>query len=188
MLKKLSLLLLLAAPWPCAAAGPQVYAVRDCFTVNVPAGWRREGEPYGLTDQEKKVYGADFIAPRGGEFPVRISVSYYAPGNLQHPTHEKYIRQHSTPPLGANLDGKVYGKVADGRAGNYYAKVFERKTFEYFPPRTLKAKKVFIYEKFYVVPVKKGFFVLRYSAPADVARANRTAYEAAVASFRPLLR
>lgn len=188
MLKKLAFLLLLPAPLPCAAAGPQVYTVKDCLAVTVPEGWVREGEPYGLADREKGVYGADFLAPGGGEFPTRFSVNYYAPGNLLQPTYEKYIRQHATPPLGANLDGKVYGKVKDGRAGNYYAKVFERKTFEYFPPRSLKAKKVFLYEKFYVVPIKKGFYVLRFTAPMDAAKAASKKFDAAAASFRPLMR
>lgn len=171
-----------------ASAGGQSYTLKNCFSLTVPGGWSREAEPYGLSDSEKKVYGTDFLAPDPGQIPVRISVKYYAPGNLVQPTYEKYIKTHASSALGANLDKKVYGKVTSGKAGNYYAKVFERKVFEYFPKRSLKAKKIYIYEKFYVVPVKHGFYVLRYTSPMNLARANLKTFESSAATFRPLIR
>ncbi len=189
MFKLISLLLLLLSPAaPCAASQTQLYTVKNGFTVSLPAGWIRETEVYGLTGGEKGVYGADFLSPGGGEYPSRISVGYYAPGNLENGTFEKYIRRHSKPPLGANLDGKVYGRVKNGRAGNYYARVFDRKIFEFFPPRSLKAKKVFFYEKFYVIPVRKGFYVLRLTAPMTTARAAAKLFDAVAASFIPMIR
>lgn len=181
-------LLLLSCACPCAAAQSQLYTVNNAFTVSLPAGWAREAEPYGLSDREKGVYGADFLSPGGAEFPARISVDYYAPGNLENGTYEKYIRRHSKPPLGAGLDGKVYGPVKNGRAGNYYAKVFDRKTFQFVPPRSLKAKKVFFYEKFYVVTVRQGFYVLRLTAPLTTAKAAAKTFDAFAASFIPLAR
>lgn len=181
-------MLLAAAPAVAAEKQGQEYTYKDRFTVVFPAGWDRNPEVLGLTDEEKKVYGAEFLGPASGPVRTSISVLHYAPGNLLHKTHEKYIKLHSSPPLGDNLDGKVYGKVSAGKAGNYYARVFERKTFEYFPKRSLDARKYFIYEKFTVVPVKNGFFVLRYSAPAELARKNLAQYEALVASFKPLMR
>ncbi len=188
MLKLISLLLLLPPAAPCAAAQSQLYTVKNGFTVSVPAGWVREAEPFGLTDLEKGVFGAGFLSPGGGQFPSRISVDYYAPGNLENGTYEKYIRRHSRPPLGASLDGKVYGGVKNGRAGNYYARVFDRKTFQFFPPRSLNAKKVFFYEKFYVVPASRGFYVLRLTAPMTTARAAAKMFDAVAASFIPMIR
>lgn len=178
------------AAGPALAEAPvdQTYTEGKYFTVNVPSGWVKKDEALGLTDAEKKVYGAEFFGPQAGKFAVRIGVQYYAPGNLVQPTSEKFIKLHSKPALGVNLNGKVYGKVAKGKAGNYYAKVFERKTFEYDPPTALHPNKIHIYEKFYVVPVKRGFFVLRYYAPMDLAKANLKQYEALVASFKPLTR
>lgn len=187
MLKTLSVILLLSAAAPCAA-GSNLLTVRNCFTVVMPEGWAMEKDTYGLTNGEKQVYGADFLEPGRKEFPARVSVNYYAPGNLENGTYEKYIRRHSKPPLGANLDGKVYGKVKPGRAGNYYAQVFDRKTFELVPPRSLKARKVFLYEKFYVVPVSRGYYVLRLTAPMDSAKAALKKFEAAAASFMPAIR
>jgi hypothetical protein len=177
-----------AGPALAGASSGQVYTEGKYFTVSIPAGWVKKDEGLGLSDAEKKVYGAEFFGPQAGKFAVRIGVQYYAPGNLVHPTQEKFIKLHSGPALGVNLNGKVYGKVAKGKAGNYYAKVFERKTYEYDPPTALEPKKIHIYEKFYVVPVKRGFFVLRYYAPMDLAKANLKQYEDLVASFKPLTR
>lgn len=185
MLKILALLLAQAAAF--AGAGTP-YLEKGCFTVVFPEGWAQQEQAFGLGEAERRVYGADFAAPGAGLIPVRISVKYYAPGNLLHKTHEQYIRRHAKPPLGANLDGKIYGKVSDGKAGDYYAKVFERKTFDYFPKRAVNTKKYPVYEKFHVVPVKQGYYVLRYTAPLEKAKEAARHYEAAVASFKPLIR
>ncbi len=180
----------LSAVDPSAAAAPEArtYTEAGYFTVAVPAGWVKKDEGIGLSDAEKKVYGAEFFGPAAGKFAVRAGVQYYAPGNLVQPTAEKFIKLHSRPALGVNVDGKVYGKVKEGKAGSYYAKVFERRTYEYDPPEALHPKKIHIYEKFYVVPVKNGFFVLRYYAPMDLAKANLKKFEEFVSSFKPLKR
>lgn len=184
----LKTIVLLAAQAAAFAGGVTPYLEKGCFSVIFPEGWTKQEQAFGLGESEKKVYGADFTAPGEELIPVRISVKYYAPGNLLHKTYEQYIRRHSKPALGANVDGKVYGKVGDGKAGSYYAKVFERKTYDYFPKRAVNAKKYPVYEKFHVVPVKQGYYVLRYTAPFEKAKAGAPQYEAAVASFKPLIR
>lgn len=190
MLDLLTALALCLAPAPAAAAnaGGQAYTEPGYFSVTLPAGWTKKEAGLGLADGEKKVYGAEFFGPESGGIAALIGVRYYAPGNLLHATPEKFIKLHAAPAIGVNLDGKVYGKVENGKAGNYYAKVFERKTFEYMPKDALHPNKIHIYEKFHVVPVKNGFFVLRYYAPMDLAKASLKQYEAAVASFKPLTR
>jgi len=187
--------LLIAAAF-CLAAGPasgetpagQAYTEGKYFSVVFPGGWVKKEEGLGLSDAEKMVYGTEFFGPAAGGLAVRIGVHYYAPDNLVHKTPEKFIKLHSQSALGVNLDGKVYGKVKAGKVGNYYSRVFERKVFEYLPANALHPKKIHIYEKFSVVPVKSGFFVLRYYAPMDMAKANLAAYEAVVSSFKPLVR
>ncbi|MDA8131661.1 MAG: hypothetical protein M0011_09185 [Elusimicrobia bacterium] len=181
-------LLLAACPALAVAPAGQTYTEGKYFTFKVPDGWVKKEEGLGLSDSEKKVFGTDFFGPYSGELGVRLGVHYYAPGNPVQPTAEKFIKLHAAPAIGVNLDGKVYGKVKAGKAGNYYAKVFERKTYEYKPENALHPKKIHIYEKFYVVPVKNGFFVLNYYAPMDLARANLKSFETAVSSFRPLMR
>lgn len=175
---------------PAGAAGPagQAYTEGNYFSVVIPAGWTKKDEGFARPDSQKKIYGAEFFGPVAGEIAVLVGVHYYAPGNALHPTPEKFIKLHAQPSIGVNLDGKVYGKVQAGKAGNYYAKVFDRKTFEYMPKDALHPKKIHIYEKFYVVPVKSGFFVLHYYAPMDLARANLRLFDSVVASFKPLTR
>lgn len=187
--------LLLAAAL-CLAAGPalgetpagQAYTEGGYFTAVIPAGWVKKEPALGLSENEKKVYGAEFFGPASDGLAVRIGLHYYAPDNAVHKTPEKFIKLHSRSAIGVNLDGKVYGPVKPGKAGNYYAKVFERKVYEYLPAEALHPKKIHIYEKFAVVPVKNGFYVLRYYAPMDLAKANLKSFETVLSSFKPLVR
>jgi len=181
-------LCLAAAPSVGAAPAAQAYTEGEYFTVTVPEGWTKKEPGLGLSDAEKKVFGAEFFGPAADGIAALVGVHYYAPGNLLHATPEKFIKLHAAPAIGVNLDGKVYGPVKNGKAGNYYAKVFERKTYEYQPKDALHPKKIHIYEKFHVVPVKNGFYVLRFYAPMDLAKANLKQYEAMAASFKPLKR
>ncbi|MGD9641842.1 MAG: hypothetical protein AB7V08_03785 [Elusimicrobiales bacterium] len=193
MRKILALAILLApAAAPAADAGKEAgmtHTETGYFEVRFPAGWEKTEGAFGLSDSEKKVYGAEVSGARDADgLAPRISARYYAPGNLLHKTAEKFIRTHSRPALGAALDGQQYGPVKKGLAGKHYARVFDRKIFEFTPQESLNPKKIAVYEKFHVVPVKDGFFVLRYTAPAAAAKTHMKAYEAAVASFKPLNR
>lgn len=193
MRKILALAVLLAPAAALAAdAGKETgmtYTEKGYFEVRFPAGWQQAETPLGLSDAEKKVLGAEFSGESDADgLAPKISVRYYAPGNLLHKTAEKFIRTHSRPALGAALDGQQYGPVKKGLAGKQYAQVFDRRVFDFTPQESLHPKKIAVYEKFHVVPVKDGFFVLRYSAPAAAAKAHMKAYEDAVASFRPLNR
>jgi len=166
----------------------QPYTEGKYFSVIFPPGWVKKDEALGLSEPQKKYYGVEFFGPVTGGLAVKIAAHYYAPGNQLYATAEKFIQLHSKPAIKVNLDGKVYGKVKSGRAGKYYAKVFERKVYEYLPAGALHPQKIHIYEKFAVVPVKHGFFVLRYYAPMSIAKADIKAYSSVLSSFKPLLR
>ena len=135
------------------------------------------------------MFGAEFLGPTDGDgITSRISVRYYAPGNLLHKTAEKFISTHSKPVLGAAPGGRKYGPVKSGLAGKYYAKVFERKTFEFLPPETINPKKIPVYEKYHVVPVKTGFYVLSYYSSMATAKAGLAEYEKMLNTFKLLVR
>lgn len=174
----------------CAgAAGAQgAFTKEGCFSVTPPAGWAASLPSSALSEKERKIYGVEFAGPSSAAGSARITVNYYAPGNKLHKTPERYIKLHSRPPFGVNTDKKEYGQVKTGLAGNYHAKTFERKVFEYVPAGSMDAQKVAVYERFAVVPVKRGFYVLRFTAPEALARANLKSYEAALASFKPLIK
>jgi hypothetical protein len=191
-MKKILALTVLLLPAAAAAqggakGGPMDYTEKGYFSVAVPAGWTRADQAFGLSQEEKKVYGADFLGAKDKDGIIsKISVRYYAPGNLLHKTPERFINTHAKPVLGAAADGRKYGPVTKGMAGKYYAKVFERKTFEFIPPEAIKQKKIPVYEKYAVVPVKNGFYVLSYYASMELAKDGARDYDAVVASFKPL--
>lgn len=176
-----------ASAKPVEARGAAPYAEQGYFSVEIPAGWEKEEQAFGLSQEEKKVFGANFLAPGDGHGPPpRISVHYYAPGNILHRTEEKFIHTHAQPVLGLADDGEQYGPVKKGRAGKYPARIFERTVFTFVPPRSIDQKKIPVVEKFAVVPARAGFYVLRLSSPAETFQANLKAYESVVASFNML--
>lgn len=176
-----------AAPLHGGESGP-VPPARAYFTIAPPAGWTRTADPTALSAQERKVFGEEYAGPVSRNVQSRISVRYYAPGNMLHKTYERFIKLHSRPPFGVNADKKVYGPVKDGLAGSRHAKVFERKVFEYVPAGAANPEKVAVYERFAVVPAKQGFYVLRYTAQADIAKDGYKAYETVLASFKALVK
>jgi len=184
-MKEIAIFALLASPLLSA----QTYTEGTYFTADKPTGWEKRETPFGLSAEEKKVFGVEVFGPDSADgLAARISIHYYAPGNLVHKTFERFIKLHSGPALGASLDGERYGPVKDGLLAGRKAKLFERVVFEYIPPRSIKPKKVAIYERFAVVPAKAGFYVLRYHAPEDIAKANLKAFENMLKLFKPLMR
>jgi len=159
------------------------------FRVILPSGWGKTEERFGLSSEEKKVYGIDVFGPRSKYGIVsKISVHYYAPGNLLYKTMETFITIHAQPVLGVNLDGREYGQVKDDRVAGRPAKVFERKVYEYIPPDSFKPKKIAVYERFVVMPSNKGFCVLRYTAPEDIAEKYQGVFQKVISSFEPLVK
>jgi hypothetical protein len=160
------------------------YTENGYFTVKIPAGWNKADVGFGLSQEEKKVYGAEFLGPKDADgISSKISVRYYAPGNMLHKTAEKFITTHARPVLGAALEGMKYGPVEDGFAGKYHAKVFERETFEFIPPEAVSPEKVPVYERFHVISVKSGFYVLTYYSSMAAAKIGLAEYESVLASF-----
>ena len=159
------------------------------FKVILPPGWGKIEQTFGLSSEEKKVYGIDVLGPSSEDgIGSKISVHYYAPGNLLHKTMEKFITTHAQPVLGVDLDGREYGQVKDDRVAGRDAKVFERRVYEYIPPHAIKPKKVGVYERFVVMPSNKGFYVLRYTAPEDIAEKYQGVFEKVISSFEPLIK
>lgn len=162
-----------------------VFSANGFFTIIPPKGWSKVEEGFGLSQEEKKVFGGDFIGPAAEGFMVSMSAHYYAPGNLLDDTPEDYIRLHAQPALGVNLDGDVYSEVTTGKVGDRSAWFFDRTGYEYLERNALHPKKVAVYEKFVVMPAAEGFYALKFSAPASVAQDHLPAFEAALETFKP---
>jgi hypothetical protein len=158
------------------------------FKCNIPADWSVYDPVFGLSAEEKKVYGITLFGPQNGS-PVSpvISMHYYAPGNLLHKTMDIFIRRHSGPILGFILKGKSYGKVLQIEIAGREAKTFERIDIRFIGEEAINMPSVSIFEKFIVIPAKKdeGFYVLELSVPDAIKNKYTEIFEEAVKSFLP---
>lgn len=158
------------------------------FKCMVPSDWSEYNPAFGLSQEEKKVYGLNLFGPKdGNSIAPAISIHYYAPGNLLHKTMEKYIRAHSEPVLGFASEGETYGKVNQAIIAGREAKVFERTNLRRTGGRSLDPKKVALFEEFAVIPDGKGqgFYVLRLSVPVDAKEKYKRTFQYVLRSFKP---
>lgn len=160
----------------------------DYFQCKIPADWSIYEPGFGLSAEEKKVYGVTLFGPPNGR-PVApvISVHYYEPGNLLHKTMERFIRTHAEPVLGFVAEGRSYGKVRETELAGRKAQTFERIDIRFIGERALHPLKVSIFEKFIVIPDKKneGFYVLKLSVPAAAKDKYAGIFEVIAESFLP---
>lgn len=173
---------LLPAAWCADAATAQKpRRVGKYFEVTIPAGWTEDKAYFGLSDEEKKVYGLKLAQAEGGR---TMAAHYYAPGNLVDRTAEKFIKLHSSP----SAKGPSGPRAAGGKVGGLPAKLFGGVSYAADKPHSLDSARAEIWESYAVVPLAKGYYVLRYAAPAAGFAAGMPAFEAFVASFKPLLK
>jgi hypothetical protein len=186
--------------------GFKTVEVGSYFRCEIPPDWLRgEGAGFGLTDEEKKTYGITLTAPESGEVPVRISLYYYAEGNLMYKTLDHYLNLFAKPALGVVLAGSSYGEVTPAKVGGREGMMFERLKQEFVPlhnrldlsdspgregvvyerRREMMARAVPVKERFMVLPAKSGFYALRYSAPADTFVKYLPVFEQVTKRFYP---
>lgn len=158
------------------------------FTCSVPADWSKYDPGFGLSQDEKKVYGVTLFGPQeGGKVPPAISVHYYAPGNLLHKTKAKFIRGHAEPLFDTPSKDDSSTKVDSIQLAGREATTFNRKSVRYIGPRSLNPEKVVLFEHFVVVPDSndQGFYVLKLSVPFAIKTKYTAIFENVVKSFLP---
>jgi hypothetical protein len=181
--------------------------VGEYFTCATPADWgRADGQVFGLSDEEKKSYGIKLQAPFWGEIPIKISVDFYAEGNLLYGSVDHYLRVFAQPALGVALEGSSYGAVSPALVSGREGMTFERVKNEYLPldntigptsepgrddpriyeRREMMARPVPVRERFVVLPASSGFYALRYSAPEEVFPEHLAVFEKVVSTFYAL--
>ncbi len=161
---------------------------RNDFECLIPADWRIYDPVFGLSDEEKKIYGVTLFGPQDGiHLSPLISIHYYAPGNLMDKTMDKFIRVHSGPVTGLASGKKSYGEIRQIELAGRKAKTFERIDIRFMGERNMNPPTVSMYEKFIVVPARKdkGFYVLRFSVPEGMKDQYRSIFEESVNSFVP---
>jgi len=169
------------------------------FVVSIPKGWGKEEKDFShaYTKTGDKVFGVELSGPRNKDNTrLTISVLYYEYGQF-FKSHERYIslKTGSFTRLAPEKDIPITNTAVAGRE----AKKFEIETFELIPlpfdPPDLKkgivyeivppSKKVTVIERYIVIPAEKGFYVLNYRAPEDMAKEYESVFDRIVSSFEP---
>jgi hypothetical protein len=161
---------------------------RNDFTCRIPADWRIYNPLFGLSAEEKKIYGITLFGPQiEDSLSPLISIHYYAPGNLMDKTMDKFIQVHSGPVKGLVSGKKSYGEIRKIEIAGRKAKTFERIDIRFLGERSTNPPKVSLYEKFIVIPARKdqGYYVLKFSVPEEKKDPYRLIFEESVRSFVP---
>jgi hypothetical protein len=191
-----------------ARSGFKPLSAADLFRCQVPPGWEAiPDHPFGLSAEEKKVFGITLHGPWRGEIPVKISAAYYAEGNLLYKSVDHFIRVFSQPSLGAAPETSAQGRIARITVSGKPAMMFERTRNEFVPmhphigpkdlpprddPRVyerrgeMMAQAIPVRERFVVIPGKTGFHALRYSAHAKDFQEFLADFEKVTATFDTL--
>lgn len=177
--------------------------VRNFFSCEVPADWYKDTTYFGLTQEEKKVYGFSLSGHYAGDISTRISVYYYAEGNLLYKSMDRYISTFSQP---VALEGSKYDQITTLTVSGREAKIFERTKNEYVPvnniikpsdkpakndpriyeKREMMARPVPVRERFIVISAESGFYALRYTAQVDRYKEFLPVFERVAASFKAM--
>jgi len=176
--------------------------VREYFSCRIPARWWQEDNTYGLSAEEKKVFGVTLHAPESRMVPVKISVHYYAEGNLLYKSLDQFVTLHAQSIFGT-FEGDRYGPVTKTTISGRTAVTFERRKNEFvatpnledptaddgsivYERRERMATPVSVTERFIAVPAKSGFYALRYSASTEDFPEFVKTFEQVTASFKAL--
>jgi hypothetical protein len=171
---------------------------KNLFSAMVPGTWGKEenNHPYGdLTT----VYGVKLIGPKKKDrAPITISLLHYS-GKRIFTKYEDYIRNRLNSMVRTDYDNPA--TITDTIIAGQPGKEFKIKTFEliYLPVRDLPpvkndgiryeiappSIKVEMIDQFIVIPAGKGFYVLHYRAPEDIADQYQNVFEKVTASFEP---
>jgi hypothetical protein len=165
----------------------QRYREPDYFEAETPAGWTKQEQSFGLSQAERGIFGITLSAPgNGGTVQTVISAHYYAPDNLMDKTPEKFIRIHTTEPPKNGAAFPTLPKVEAGALAGLPAKIFGNITAQSSAPRSLNSERLEVWESFVVIPLKRGYYVLRYTAAREAYEQGLAAFEAFIASFKPM--
>ena len=161
----------------------------DYFKCSIPGGWNEYRTGFGLSGEQKNIYGLTLSGPPSQSgVPPEISIYYYAPGNLLHNTMDMFVKRHSAPVSNTQSEGIEYSAARKILIAGRQAKTFDRRDVRFTEDQGMNQEKVLIYEEFIVVPAKngEGFYVLRFSLPCELREIHAGTFAAVVKSFVPV--
>lgn len=176
----------------------------NSFVVLIPKGWGKKEKDFPYAYTKTKVCGVELFGPHNkDDARLTISVLYYEYGQFFQ-SYEKYINLQigTFTRLTPEKDVYVTNTVVAGRK----AEKFEIETYELIllpfkkpdlpfdgpdfeegiryqivPP----SKKVTVIARYIVIPAEKGFYVLNYRAPEDIAKEYESVFDKIISSFEP---
>ncbi|MBI4656768.1 MAG: hypothetical protein HY746_08500 [Elusimicrobia bacterium] len=154
----------------------------NSFSARIPSDWEKNEDI--IFGRQVKEYGVDLRGPANKEGAyVAVSATYFGSDHEVFKTHEKYIAANLKSSNQAM--GEKTGKVRTIAVAGRTASQFDRNTFISAPLHSVDAKRVKIFQRKIVVPAKKGFYVLTYQAPMDLAKKYLKIFDAVLNSFKP---
>ena len=189
------------APATIADAGniEQYTSPDNSFTIAIPKDWEKaeKGHPYGdLT----KITGLKLTGPKNKDgAAITLSILHYG-GEGIFPSAKEFIA-HTLNSI-ARTDYDKQAVIAETTVAAMPGKTFQIRTSQliYLPMKDRPPmREGIVYEiappsiqvgmiqEYIVIPAKKGFFVLHYGAPEDIAGEYHGVFEKVTASFQPHL-
>jgi len=153
------------------------------FSCSVPAAWTLERDRD--KDEEYKIYEIQLLAPKADKAPVSIFVSYYAKDNEDFNGHKDYIDSNSKNALGETKSAREnYDPIKKTTLHGIKSFLLSRERMVYLHPESKSDESVLLKEKFYIMPAKDGFYVLKFSTPKTAFAANLPVFEKIARSFK----
>ncbi len=167
------------------------------FNVSIPKGWGKKEKDFPYAYTKTKVYGIELSGPHNkDDARLIISVLYYEYGQF-FKSYEKYTNLQIGTFTRLTPEKDVY--VTNTAVAGREAIKFEIETYELIvlpferpdfkegimyaivPP----SKKVTVIKRYIVIPAEKGFYVLNYHAPEDIAKEYESVFNNIISSFEP---
>lgn len=169
---------------PKAAAQFKKYSMdHGYFSCSIPAAWSLEREKE--KDEDYRIFEIQLLAPGTDKAATSVFVSYYAENNDDFDDYEDYIDRNSTNAMGeTKSDRENYDPVKKIKLGGRRAFELGRERFVFLHPETKSDESVQLKEKLYVLPAKKGFYVMHFSAPKDLFAENLPVFEKIAKTFK----
>ena len=163
------------------------------FSCLLPVGWTRSYDP---ADDAKagihqiQLTKAGLALPEDGEkfyFPhPLIYVGYYAPGNSERKTYERYVADYERlRRKNAGSEKSFYSKPVKTRVAGREAVITDYEVWQELPRGPLFATKYWLKARFVVVKAGQGFYVLAFKSPKEFYDQCQPAFQAVLDSFAP---
>lgn len=154
------------------------------FTAKIPKSWVKYENIIG--GEVAKEYGVDLKGPKNkdGGFSS-ISIIYYGPDHGYFTSAEKFLKLNADPHDSLSLPGETVGPVKTVSIAGRSASQFDRKEFLFISLYAVDQVEIPMFERLIILKGNKGFYVLTYSAPEDIAGESMKIFDQVIASFTP---